>query len=207
MLLDELKNNLVKYSKILVDKGLVVSSGGNVSFCKNNKMYVTPTGVVLDEIKAHNLACVDLDGNRLNEFKPSKESVMHSSIYKSKDVDVIIHAHPYYTTILASHKNIKKGKDIPLYTPGYAVKVGEVGLVDYYPPGSRELSQAVTEEISNKNAVLMKKHGVIVSADDFRTALNLIEDIELNSRMYVEYNNDIEPLTEKELNELLNSGY
>jgi len=195
MSLEKLKNELVKYSRMLADKKLVVSSGGNISFIFDERIYITPTGVALDEVEEESLAVLDLEGNPLNNLKPSKEVGMHLEIYKKRDIRVIIHAHPFYSTVMASHRDIKSGKDIPFYTPGYIVKVGPVGLVGYYPPGSQELSAAVCQEIVHYEGVLMRNHGLIVVGKDFRSAFNLIEDIEVNARMFLEYGDVMEPLT------------
>lgn len=203
MNLDMLKKDLVRFSRMLAEKKLVVSSGGNISFIYDDKVYITSTGVALDEISEDDLAVLDLNGRVINDLKPSKEAGMHIEIYKKKDVRAIIHAHPFYSTILASHRKIKESKDIPHFTPGYTVKVGMIGLVGYYRPGSKELSEAVSKEILLYNGVLLKNHGVIVAADNFRKAFNLIEDIEVNARMFLEYGNIMEPLNYDEVEFLL----
>lgn len=195
MCIIEEKRELIKYGEKLVHKGLVASSGGNISFKRDNKIFITPTGVSLDEISFDNLSEIDFESGKLiNNIKPSKETNMHLSIYKRKNIKVIIHAHPFYTSVLASHKKIQSGKDIPYYSPGYAVKVGEVGLVNYFPPGSNKLAEAVDKALINKNAVLLKNHGIVVAENNFRKAFNLIEDIENNARKYLEYGEVINKL-------------
>ena len=202
MRLEEAKKELVKYSRMLAEKNLVVSSGGNISFISAGRVYVTATGIALDEITINDLAVLDLAGNLINNLKPSKEAGMHLAIYKKKEVKVIIHAHPFYSTVMASHRDIRSEQDIPCYTPGYVVKVGQLGLIGYYQPGSQELSAAVTWSIAKHQGVIMRNHGVIVAGTDFRQVFNLIEDIEVNARFFLEYGNVMAPLSAKEIKAL-----
>lgn len=188
-----LVENLMKCSEKLYQRGLVVSSGGNISFRLGEKIYITPTGIALDKVNADNLCEVGLN-NEIIAGKPSKEYPMHVAVYNKSNANVIIHAHPFYTTAVSSHKNINSSDDIPSYSPGYLYRVGKIGLVDYFKPGSEELAVAVSKEIAKYRCLLLKNHGIIVAANDFDNAFNLVEEIENNCRLYMNYANVLTPI-------------
>ena len=51
---------LNKYAHKLVDQGLVVGAGGNLSMRDGNYMYISPSGFDLKEIEPHQWVNVDI---------------------------------------------------------------------------------------------------------------------------------------------------
>ena len=56
-------------------------------------------------------------------------------------------------------KNADSSCAIPVYTPGYSMRVGERPILPYMTPGSVELCDHVFPLIAERNSVLLANHG------------------------------------------------
>jgi L-fuculose-phosphate aldolase len=60
-----------------------------------------------------------------------------------------------------------------------------VAYVDYFHPGTPELGEAVAQQSSTSNIVIMRNHGVTVFDDSLSDALMRIETLEMACRMII----------------------
>ena len=99
--LEECKREVVKYSHLLYERGLVTAAGGNVSMRCGDTVIVTASGVSLRDTREDNLILCDQNGKLIvcpDGLKPSKETIFHLKIYQIRqDVDSVIHVHPAYS--------------------------------------------------------------------------------------------------------------
>ena len=90
--------SLIAIGKSVVDRKLVVGSGGNLSMLlpDRKQFLITATGSELDQLDQSSFAIVDLNGN-LSEGspKPSSEYRVHLESYRARsDINTCIHLHP-----------------------------------------------------------------------------------------------------------------
>ncbi len=71
-------------------------------------------------------------------------------------------------------------------------------MIDYYPVGSPELHQAITTLAPYFYAILMKQHGLTVSASNLSKAFGIIEEIEQCCQIALLTNGQGVPITKEE---------
>jgi Ribulose-5-phosphate 4-epimerase and related epimerases and aldolases len=174
------RKELAGLCKRLYDRGLTVSAGGNMSLRLNSTEFlITPSGRNKGSLLPEDLIKMDLKGNVLSDGKPSIEREFHIAIYKDNpDTNAIVHCHPLHCTALAvKEENVRSG-----LTPEGVILLGEVPMVDYFTPGSKELAKAVKAH-SNSKAILMKRHGAITHGKTSEEAFNRMEELEFQARL------------------------
>lgn len=179
--MEKINEDVVKYSKFLFERGLVSGKAGNVSikYTANNKEYIaiTPTLKSLGNLKPEDISIVDLDGNVLNENKPSSEVYMHIEIYKNReDIKSIVHTHsPYATGFAHSDKKIKR------YEGFGSIKIPYIDEIEYIKPGTMELADAAGKTFGQnikRDVIILKHHGIIATGINITEAVSLAEFIE-----------------------------
>jgi L-fuculose-phosphate aldolase len=178
--------DLAECCRVVYTQRLVGGTGGNMSIRVGDDVYITATGSRLGDIYPETLVKVSIDGNRVENGKPSKELSLHLGIYRRRsDVTAIAHLHPVSSIAVSIIANPKDDPIMPVYTPGYATKITPLALVPLLPPGSEELACAVVEAAISSNVILMKNHGIIAVGKDIKTALSLIEEAEQNAALHI----------------------
>ena len=173
----EIIKALTEMGKAMVEKGLVVGPGGNISGRDGKLVYLSPTGYDLDNIKPKEWAVIDLNREKqIGGLKPTCEIEMHLRIFKARpDVRFVCHAHPAITVGL-----ISGGMEIMPFTPEFVALVDRVKYLPFIAPGTHELAVAVEKAFTkNVNAVCLRNHGVITVGRSGREALTrmiVIED-------------------------------
>lgn len=186
MEINEHIEDFVNVCHLIQSKGLVSGTGGNVSFRCGDKIYITPTGAALEEITPEKISIVSLeDGKPVNGLKPSKETMMHILCYRKRnDINAVVHVHSVYSVAIASMPEFLQCGKVPVYTPGYGLRVGSISVLPYKIPGSIDLAVEVSDSLENRNSALLANHGVVAIGKTAESALNLIEEIEENAKVY-----------------------
>ena len=86
MLLGELRRQIVFYGKQMLDCGLTMHTGGNLSARDREMGYIVikPSGVPYDLLTPEDIPVIDLQGNLIEgSRKPSSEWPMHTLIYQT----------------------------------------------------------------------------------------------------------------------------
>jgi len=200
MLMEKERLEVVKYGKKLITENLTTGSGGNVSVYNREKnlVAISPSGQDYFETKPEDVVIVDLDGNVVDgDMKPSSELNMHLIFYKNRDnVNGIVHTHSKFATAIAS-----MGWRLPAvhYLVGMAGL--DVNCADYATYGTEELAENAYNAIGNRNAVLLKNHGLIALGDDVSGAFSTANQLEFVSEVYYLTKTLGEPniLTEEEM--------
>jgi L-fuculose-phosphate aldolase len=176
----------VKYSRLLYERGLVGAAGGNVSMKINNYILITAGGKSLRDVELEDILVLNENIEIIEaklQKKPSKETVLHISIYQVRnDIDSVIHVHPIYVTGYSV-----RGKQIPIITASSRLKLKEVPLVGYADPGSSELAalvkNCVKESPGYVNAVALTSHGLIAFAKGLSTCFDITELVEETAKI------------------------
>ena len=178
------KKQIIDVCKRIYDRGYVAANDGNVSVrVDNGHIVMTPTGRSKGFLTIDELVVVDIDGNKVSgSSKPSSESKMHLSIYKSRDnVNSVVHAHPPTATGYAV-------AGIPLnqcVLPEVVVTVGSIPIAEYATPGTQELADVVVKYFQTYDAILLENHGAITVGDSVINAHYKMETMEHFAKNYV----------------------
>ncbi len=204
MLMKEERLKLVELGKKLITNGLTTGSGGNISIYnrKKNLVAISPSGQDYFETKPEDVVIVDLEGKVLDgDRRPSSELGMHLIFYKNReDVNGIVHTHSKYATTVAS-----LGWKLPAvhYLIGFAGR--DVNVADYAVYGSQELAENALAAIGDRNAVLLKNHGLIALGNNVDRAFSTAEHLEFVAEIYCQAKALGEPeiLSKEEMDEVM----
>ena len=171
---------LAEICKLLYDRNLTVSAGGNMSLRLNEKEFIiTPSGRNKGMLRPDEMVLMSIKGKVLSDGKPSVERAFHIALLKANpETNAVIHCHPLYCTALA----VKGEKIKSALTPEGVLLLGDVPLIDYYTPGSKRLAEAVSEHSSSK-AMLMARHGAITQGRTIEEAFNRMEELEFQAKL------------------------
>jgi L-fuculose-phosphate aldolase len=174
-----LRDELVRVTRILAERGLIRSSDGNVSARLDEKLLlITPSGMYKIAMNPEDLIVVDLDGKvhqSKSSLHPTTEMLMHLEVYRQRpDVNAVIHAHPPFSTALTI-----AGKAFPVeYIPEVLVALGDVPTAAYATPGTQGLADSIHELILTHDCILLSHHGSLNVGRSLEEALIAIERME-----------------------------
>ncbi|MBI2842732.1 MAG: class II aldolase/adducin family protein [Armatimonadetes bacterium] len=186
--INRISDELIKYSRLCYERGLVSAAGGNISIRVPDRdcILLTPSGYSLREIDRDCVLGLSSNGERVYGpagLKPSKEWGMHLAIFNQrKDAAAVIHVHSPVATGFSV-----KGEEIPACTASFELKLKRAPLVEYAPPGSAELAGYVAEAIRQygdiAKAFLLKKHGVLAFGGSIGETFDTVELVEETAKI------------------------
>jgi len=104
-MLEKMKQEVLEANLLLPKYGLVTFTWGNVSGIdrKSGLVFIKPSGVPYDVMKAEDVVVVDLDGNIVEgKWKPSSDTPTHLVLYKAfPECGGIVHTHSPWATSFA----------------------------------------------------------------------------------------------------------
>ena len=184
--MEQLKNQIVNFSKRSYDRNLICATGGNIS-CRvpgEDAILIKGSGSAFGDMTADDVVKIDLDGNHLEgNAQKSKEWRFHAGIYKTRpDVEVVIHVHPPYATAVAANNN-----ELPLVTNHAKGYLKKVPTIDVAGSGSELLADYVIDEFKDPErvAIIMKEHGIVSVGSTFNQAFYLAEMVEDTAKIYL----------------------
>jgi len=105
MLLQQLREEVLKANLELVSRGLVLYTFGNASGIdrKTGLVVIKPSGVDYDKLRAEDMVVVDLEGNTVEgSLKPSSDLDTHILLYREfADIGAVVHTHSEFATSFA----------------------------------------------------------------------------------------------------------
>jgi L-fuculose-phosphate aldolase len=192
------RQELVKICKLLYDRQLTVSAGGNMSVKINDsEILITPSGRNKGMLEPEDLVLIDSKGKVLSEGKPSIEHKFHLALYNMNfDTRAVVHCHPLHCVTLA----VKGEKIKSNITPEGVLLLGDVPMIGYFTPGSKKLVEAVAA-VGDHKAILMERHGAITQGRTLEEAYNRMEELEFQARLQL-LCSDVEDLPKREITKL-----
>ena len=184
--------------------GLNHGSTGNCSIRKEEGFLISPSGIRNDSLKSEHIVLMKMDGTLVNpkKLQPSSEWLFHRDIFTSrKDVNAVVHTHSVYASALSV-----LGAAIPQFHYMIAVTGGkEIPCAQYAMFGTQELSDNILKSLGKQKACLMSNHGLITVGTDLKEAVDIAEEVEHLSKMYVKANMPRKPhlLSDKEMDDVL----
>lgn len=167
-----------------VEKRLVDSYFGNISYVFGDKIYISQTGSSMDELEG----CIDavpLNGSSSVGITASSELSAHKNIFYVTGDNALLHGHPKFSVIMSMQCEIK---DCPhlrdmdycyrlcrekRYAAGVPVVSGEIGT------GPTGLVNTVPEAMKEGKGAIVFGHGVFTSGrDNFQKPFRMLLEIE-----------------------------
>lgn len=184
----EIRQQCIDASLYVQKKGLINGTSGNISIRSDDGKVVaiTPSGVEYQSLEWDMIPLVDLGCNILDieanervireHLKPSSEVPMHTAVLKARpDINVVVHTHCKYCTILSY-----LGQELPIMTiPMIAYFPTPAPIAPFELPGSRALAESAIKGLGEKgSAVILEKHGLLTVGKTMQKALDCTEYIE-----------------------------
>ena len=163
-----LRKELVSYGKKVVSSGLVTGAGGNISARCGRVVYLSASGLALDEMEGEDYIGVDIDSGEVvdGNRKPTSEVILHLACYRMReDVQAIVHTHsPWAGGVISSGKTLK-----PMF-PEFVCDIDRIAHIDYVVPTTEKLADVVVKVAGENNVILMTNHGVLAFGRNLREA-------------------------------------
>lgn len=162
--------------------GLNQGTSGNLSHRMGEGMLITPTSLPYEAMGPDDIVEMDFSARYAGNRRPSSEWRFHRDILRARaDVNVVLHTHSTFCTILAVHE-----RAIPCFHYMVAVAGGDdIRCAPYACFGTQALSDHALAALEGRNACLLGHHGLIVTAASFEKALWLAVEVETLAKIYV----------------------
>ena len=169
-------------------RGLVGAYSGNASLrleghSGEGLLLVTPTQRPYYRLEPQDLVVIDLSGNPEEDGpSPSSETALHLEIYRQReDVAAVVHTHSVYASAAAvAGREIPPILDEMILTFGGGIPIG-----DYAFPGTEDLAQVAIRTLGDRNAILLRNHGVVGVGPDIWEALEVCDLVERIAQIFV----------------------
>jgi ribulose-5-phosphate 4-epimerase/fuculose-1-phosphate aldolase len=201
---NQVKTQIVEVARSLFDRGYTAGGSGNISVRLTEGFLMTPTGSCMGRLDADRISHLDNHGNLLEGAKPSKEWLLHKEVYEARSgCGAVVHLHSSHAVAVSCLNDLNPEQVLPPLTPYYVMRVGQLALLPYFPPGDQALAQAVGRAALNHGSILLAHHGTVVAGKDLEDAVYTSEELEETARLYLLLKgNDYNTLDLKQIEEL-----
>ena len=182
-----LRDDIVRAGASLFNRGLTHGSTGNISIAlPDGGWLMTPTGSSLGTLDPARLSRLDAAGKLIDGDKPTKEAFLHTTMYGARPGSgAVVHLHSTHSVAVSCLDGIDHSNCLPPITAYYAMRIGRLPLVPYYPPGDETLANAVGAVAGKHHAVLLANHGPVVAGSSLSAAQDAIEELEETAKLFL----------------------
>ena len=179
----DIRKEIIKTGILILEKGLVQGTGGNISRRTEKGILITPSGMDYRTLTCEDIVLLAPDGKVLEGTRvPSIERSLHLRIYRSRaDINAVIHTHSVYATAIAAARQPL----CPITDNQVAVFGGTVPVADYAPIGTEELAENTSRALAEGAGVLLSNHGALCVGRELSEALMRCEMLEVFSKIYI----------------------
>ena len=153
----------VKIGKLLASAKLIDGASGNLSFNIGDVIYITKSGVNLDDMTENSFVKL-----KIGEFvrDASVDQIIHQKIYQKTDYSAVLHCHGIFNVVLGARMDSIEPIDLEgkLY-------FGEVRVVEGQF-GSPELAELISDAVREKGVAVVRNHGIYAGGKNLRDAYN-----------------------------------
>src|SRR3982074_2761213 len=147
----------------LAARGLCPGTSGNISVRTADGWVMDATNSSLGELDPATLSKLDTSGKHVGGDPPTKEALLHRSVYDVRPKDgAIVHLHcTHAVAISCLDPSSPHNRDTPLppIPPYFVMRVGKLPLVPYFKPGDPKLAQAIRDYAKGHYALLLDNPG------------------------------------------------
>lgn len=166
-MLEPARERVAEAGRRLAAAGLVLGTAGNISEREGDRVAITPTGAVLENLTPEQVAVIDLDGGQLDgELAPTSELELHLGVYRRYGAGAVVHTHSPMATALSCVLD-----DLPVVHYHLLMLGGPIRVAPYRTFGTPELADVTLDALQDRAAALMANHGAIAHAPDLATAV------------------------------------
>ena len=182
----KLREQIAGFGLSLFRRGLTFGATGNISVRTHDGWLMTPTGSSLGDLDPAKISLLDHDGNHVGGDAPTKEAFLHTGFYQSRPkAQAIVHLHSTHSVAVSCLQGINREDVLPPLTAYYVMRIGQLPLIPYFPPGDVDLAKAVKEMASKHHAVLLANHGPVVAGKSLVDAVYATEELEETAKLYL----------------------
>jgi L-fuculose-phosphate aldolase len=146
---------IARFGRKVVANGLTSSRFGNISKLQGNRIAITCTGSMLDELDESQVIEVDLCGPSDLDKIASSETIVHRAIYICTCARAVIHTHSPYAVALSL---LESEAIEPLDSEG-VLFMGDLPIVEG-GCGTEGLARAASLALQSHKACIARGHGV-----------------------------------------------
>ena len=185
--LQKAKEEVLWGCRLMVERGYLLGTVGNLSARADGTdlVVITPTSLPYDTMTEEDLVVVNLNGEIVSgKHQPSIECSMHLGVYRARpELRALVHTHSKYATTV---RLIKELDIMPAIDTEQSLYLGgDINIVPFAFPGSKELAEYVKEGIGTNAGLLMANHGALGVGISMKDAVIASDIIERNSEMYL----------------------
>ena len=185
--LQKAKEEVLWGCRLMVERGYLLGTVGNLSARADGTdlVVITPTSLPYDTMTEEDLVVVNLNGEIVSgKHQPSIECSMHLGVYRARPkLLALVHTHSKYATTVSL---IKELDIMPAIDTEQSLYLGgDINIVPFAFPGSKELAEYVKEGIGTNAGLLMANHGALGVGISMKDAVIASDIIERNSEMYL----------------------
>lgn len=166
--------------RLLAAAGLVRGTSGNVSARAGDLIAVTPTGAVLGDLRAEDVAVVDRGGaQRDGGLAPTSELDLHLTVYERYDSGAVVHTHAPAATAVACARD-----ELPCVHYEMLALGGAVRVAPFATFGTPELATAAADALEGRAAALLANHGTVTHGASLDAAVAATELLEWAAELF-----------------------
>ncbi|MGD9108876.1 MAG: class II aldolase/adducin family protein [Gammaproteobacteria bacterium] len=161
-------------------RGCNNSHSGNISVREENRIFISRTGSMLDEITEQDIIEVDLLPNEIKDKQASMELLNHRALYlANKNINAIVHAHAPYAIVMADGQ-----QEIKPYDQEGAYYFECIPVINAQNTiASTEVAEKIKQYANTSHAVVIQKHGVFSWGKNLEEAYHFLTVVESASRV------------------------
>ncbi len=185
--LAKIRESIVATGASLFNRGLTHGSTGNISVrLDDGGWLMTPTGSSLGALDPKRLSRLDAHGALIAGDAPTKEAFLHTTMYAQRPrAGAVVHLHSTHSVAVSCIHGLDHQDCLPPITAYYAMRIGTLPIVPYYPPGDAALADAVGKLAGRHHAVLLANHGPVVAGTSLSAATDAIEELEETAKLFL----------------------
>ena len=183
---DQVRLDIVRWSRSLFERRFTVGSSGNISVKLDDCYIVTPTNSCLGFLEAGTLSRLDRSGTHVAGDAPTKELPLHLAFYEARPAArAVVHLHSTYATALSCLADTDAADAMAPITPYMVMRLGTVPVIDYVRPGSADIAPLIRAKAAEHSAVLLANHGPVVAGPSLDAAVYAIEELEETAKLLI----------------------
>lgn len=175
---ESIASEIRRYSRLLVRLNLVHLFGGNISVREGDVFWITRTNTRKDDLGPEALVKIPIQTDQPVESASSAMPI-HRAIYRGTSAQAIIHAHPYYATLLSFFREQWSPIDDTgiLYLGGPVKSVQAPGILNW-----NDVAGEIAERLKFTPAVMLRWHGSFSIGESLSRAFHNTQALESAAR-------------------------
>ncbi|MFH1078776.1 MAG: class II aldolase/adducin family protein [Pseudomonadota bacterium] len=178
---DQILSAMAEAGRFMIERRLVDSNFGNISYYADPVLYISPKGGALDELHGR-IVPISLDDPAALPETASTEFPAHREIVLATDRRAVLHGHPKFAVILSldCEKDDCEGRDACHIRCPYERSIGGIPIVaGEAGAGPFGLCHTVPPAMRDHDGVIVYGHGLFTAGEhDFNEAFERLAAIE-----------------------------